>query len=88
MTETPLLPITVVEFDKNDRGEVVRVRLDRFKDNLTIDARVWFTATSGELCPGNKGLTLGIRHLPDLAAGFERALAKAKTLRLIDGEAS
>jgi hypothetical protein len=47
-----------------------------------IDIRTWHSA-DGKLVPG-KGLAVGVKHLPRLAAALTNAVAKATELRLID----
>jgi hypothetical protein len=81
----PTLPIVVAEWPKNEKGEKVRVTLDSFKGHDTIDARVWWPGDDGHLRAG-KGLTVGIRHLPALAAAFAEALALAREHGLIGGD--
>jgi hypothetical protein len=75
-------PISIAEWDRNER-EVVRVALDQYRGCNTIDLRNWFRAADGELRPTKSGLTLSLKHLPALADALERALAKARELRLL-----
>ena len=78
------LPVTVSEWQKNAR-ETVRVRLDVFHDRATVDVRTWYRdEKSGELCPGRAGITLAVRHLPDLAEGVARAFETARAAGLIE----
>lgn len=76
-------PITIAEFQKNGRGEVVRVALETFKGSPLIAIRIWFRDGSGGLRPGKDGLNIAIRHLPALAAGIAAAEARARALGLI-----
>ena len=76
------LPIIVKEWERNGRGEKIRVTLDHFKSADTIDARVWWTDEAGEVRPG-KGLTLGLKHLPALAEAIAEALVLARKHGLI-----
>lgn len=76
-------PTIIAEWPKNDR-ENVRVALDEFNGHATVNARLWFRAADGEIRPG-KGLAIGIRHLPALAAALNEALAVAIERGLVEG---
>ena len=77
-------PVIVAEWPKNSR-ETVRVSLDQYRDRDTIDIRSWWTDAAGKLRPGKSGITLAVRHLPDLAEAIDKALAEAKGRGLLDG---
>jgi hypothetical protein len=79
----PAFPIVVDEWRKNGR-EAVRVALDEFKGNPTVDLRVWWLDGKGELKPSRSGLTIGIRHLPALTAAINRAMRQALALGLVE----
>ena len=79
-------PIVVDEFWKNRNGDAIRVTLSSYKDHNLIDLRTWWTGDDGTLKPG-KGFSCGVRHLPHLIKGFNKALGKARELGLIDPEA-
>jgi hypothetical protein len=82
------LPRLIAEFSKNTR-ETVRVTLDSYKGQSVIGVRVWYAdSTSGEPKPGRSGITLSMRHLPALAAGVTKALAKARKAGLLDDRPS
>jgi hypothetical protein len=76
------LPITVAEWSRNSR-ETLRVRLDCYNGQTIIDCRSWWTDQNGELRPGKSGLTLAVRHLPDLADALAKALAHARSTGLL-----
>jgi hypothetical protein len=76
-------PITIAEFQKNARGEIVRIALESFKGSPLITIRLWFRDGAGALRPGKDGLNIAIRHLPALAAGIAAAEARARALGLI-----
>jgi hypothetical protein len=65
------------EWPKNSRGEIIRVSLDEFKGKPTLDLCAWYTAESGETKPTRSGLTIAIKHLPQIAGGVAAALAEA-----------
>lgn len=77
----------VAEWPKNER-EIVRVALDEFNGHPIVNARLWFRADDGSMCPGKAGLTIGVRHLPALAKALNRALAIATEQGLLPEEAS
>jgi hypothetical protein len=79
------LPVTIAEWPRNSR-ETLRVRLDRFNGQTIIDCRSWWSDASGELRPGKSGLTLAVRHLPNLADAISAALAHARTTGLLGDE--
>jgi hypothetical protein len=76
-------PITVAEWPRNSR-EIVRVNLDIYNNNHTVDARAWWTDAQGNLRPGRSGLTLSVRHLVALADGLGEAVRQARALGLIE----
>jgi hypothetical protein len=79
-------PIEIVKFWKNRKGEAIVVRLSPYEGHVLIDQRAWFMARDGTLKPG-KGLACSVRHLPELAAALDKAVAEARARGLIDGEA-
>jgi hypothetical protein len=76
------LPITLAEWKRNSR-ETLLVRLDRFNGQTIIDCRSWWSDANGELWPDKSGLTLAVRHLPDLADALAKALAHARSTGLL-----
>lgn len=76
-------PVIIAQFEKNARGEVIRVQLRSYKDRNLVDVRVWWGSDNG-LKPSTKGLACGVRHLPKLAQALADAHAKAKELGLLD----
>ena len=73
----------VASWPRNGR-ETIQVALDRYQGRDVIDVRVWWTDTNGELKPGRSGLTVSVRHLPNLAAALTEALAVAEQRGLLD----
>ena len=76
-----VFPVVVAEWPRNKR-EVVRVSLDEYYGRKVIDCRSWWYSDEGELKPGRSGLTLTLKHLPNLAKGLADALARASALGL------
>ncbi len=66
-------PVIVAEWSRN-ANEIVRISLGRYKNNDTIDVRLWYRLEFGVWQPTRRGLTLSARHLPALAKGFADAL--------------
>jgi hypothetical protein len=80
-------PIEIAKFWKNRRrNESVHVGLSEYEGHCLINVRVYCTGTDGidRLTP--KGVAMGIRKLPELAAALIKAEAKARELGLIDAE--
>jgi hypothetical protein len=80
-------PIEVAKFWKNRKGEAIIVTLKNFEGRSIIDIRTHFTTKDGKLQPTSKGLALMALRLPELSKAINAALAKARTLGLIDDEA-
>lgn len=54
------------EFQKNARGEVVRITREEYKGADLVNIRVWFTADDGELRPSKNGLTIRGDQIPQM----------------------
>jgi hypothetical protein len=78
------LPLTIAEWPRNAR-ESIRVSLGEFNGTQTVDIRVWFAAPGEQLRPGRAGITLGMRHLPQIADALMRALAEAERRGILPG---
>lgn len=77
-------PVPIVKFWKNrQRNESVHVDLSSYEGHPLVNVRVYATGSDGIDRPTTKGIALGIRKLPELAAGITKALAKARELGLI-----
>lgn len=76
------LPINVAEFRKNAR-ELVRVTIEDYKNTACISVRVFFEAAPGEMRPGRSGLSMSVKHLPQLAAAINAALDQARAAGLL-----
>lgn len=59
------------------RRETARVTLRRYKDRWLVDLRRWFRGDDGELRPSNKGISLAVEHLPQLADAIAFAMEEA-----------
>src|SRR5438552_13655689 len=76
-------PLIVAEWPLN-RGDRLRVSIEDFKGAQLISIRKWFTTEGGELRPTSKGISLAVRHLPQLAAAVESALILASDRGLVE----
>ena len=78
-TETAQSDIIVAEWKKNAK-EVVRVMLHVYKGTPVFSIRNWYRDRDGELCAGNKGITLSIaKYLPKVSKALKQARKLAKT---------
>jgi hypothetical protein len=75
----------VASWPRNAR-ETIQVALDRYQGREVIDLRTWVTAEDGSLRPTRTGITLAVRHLPQLAAALAAALTAAHERGLIDDD--
>jgi hypothetical protein len=63
--------------------ETIQVALDRYQDREVVDLRTWLTTEDGSLRPTRTGITLAIRHLPQLAEALAAALTVARERGLL-----
>lgn len=80
-------PVTVAQFWKNRRGEVIRVSLSTYEGRDLVDVRQCFTNSAGQLQATKKGVAMSVLRLPELRDAICKAVAKAIELGLIEGEA-
>ena len=82
---TPKLakPIVCAEFWANRRGESIRIQLREYEGAVLLDTRRYYTDRQGKLAPTDKGVSVPIKRLPDLARGINKALLTARQLGLI-----
>jgi hypothetical protein len=76
-------PIIIAEWPIK-RGEIARVSIDFYKGTWLI-VRKWFEVAQGEMRPG-KGIAMGVKNLPQMAAAVEEALALARQRGLIPAD--
>jgi hypothetical protein len=82
------MPVVVAEWSKNGRGEVIRVTLDEYRKSKVIDCRTWWQDADGMMQPG-KGMTVAVKHLPQLATALAEAERRAGELGLLtEGDAA
>lgn len=68
---------------KNQRGEEIRVGLDRFNEHDLFAARVFFTTQDGTKLPGKSGISFKASLLPEFSRAVENALAEARKRGLL-----
>jgi hypothetical protein len=76
-------PVVLAEWSMN-RRERVRVSIEEFKGSRLISIRKWFVTDGGDLRPTKRGISLALRHLPQLADAVEAALMFASAHKLIE----
>lgn len=80
LSNLPAFPIIIAEWDRNKR-EVIRVALDQYNGQCTVNVRVWYRDA---LKPSRTGITLSVKHLAPLATALSLALDAAQNAGLID----
>ena len=68
---------------KKSGGAKVRISLDLYKRLRTINVRTWNRNAKGKSYPTQKGISLGIKRLPELADGIKEALRQARNHRFL-----
>ena len=63
----------------------MRVRLDEYQGQAVICCRAWYADKDGNMRPGRGGLTVGVKHLPQLAMALDDALKAAMACGLLEG---
>lgn len=66
------------EFQKNNRGEVVRITRDEYKGADLVNIRVWFTADDGELRPSKNGLTIRGDQITQMIEALQAVKAEGR----------
>jgi hypothetical protein len=89
MSTRPTLaePIMVSRFWRNRKGEAVFVQLRPFEGRALVDLRIHYTDKAGKMAPTEKGLSIVVARLPELAAAINKAVRTAQGLGLLPPEA-
>ena len=66
------------EFQKNGRGEVVRITREEYKGADLVNIRVWFTADDGELRPSKNGLTIRGDQITQMIEALQAVKAEGR----------
>ena len=64
---------------KKNQYEVVRVQLDTYRGRRVIDIRAWYRNDEGKLRPAPRGITLDIKHFPELAKAVKKIGKRLQT---------
>jgi hypothetical protein len=64
----------------------LRVELGEHKGHLLISVRLWETGSDGIDRPSVRGVSLGIRKLPELARALAKAESRARELGLLEAQ--
>jgi hypothetical protein len=75
-------PVTVSRFWANRSHDAIVTTLQTFADRNLIDVRT-HAMSRGRLVPTQKGISLTVLRLPELAKAINKALAQAKELGLL-----
>jgi Transcriptional Coactivator p15 (PC4) len=78
-------PVDIAEWERNRKGQVIRVGLRPYNGHVLLDVRNWWVGDDRAMHPG-KGLSLPVRNLPELLAAVKKAHEKAVELGLVGGE--
>lgn len=66
------------EFQKNNRGEVVRITRDEYKGADLVNIRVWFTASDGEQRPSKTGIAINSSQIDQLIEALQAVKAEGR----------
>jgi hypothetical protein len=79
-------PVIVDQCWINRRHDALVVTLSTYKGTNLIDVRKHAMNREGKLVPTAKGIAMKVTRLPDLLKAVSKALEKAQSLGLLDGE--
>ena len=89
MTGRPTLdgPIPIAKFWKSprDRKNSIVLAIKQYEGHTFLDCRLFGTNAEGQTVPTLKGVTVGMRCLPEFLNAVKKAHAKAVELGLLDG---
>jgi hypothetical protein len=68
------------------RRDAIVVSLSPFEGKTIAGIRLYTTSQEGKMLPTKKGVSVVVARLPELAKAVNKALAKARELRLIDDD--
>lgn len=69
--------IIIAQWPRNAR-ETIMVKLGEYQGNPVFDIRTWYDGGDG-LKPGRSGITLALKHLPQMAEAVNKALMLASS---------
>jgi hypothetical protein len=77
-------PITIAEVEVG--AEIVRVELKLYNGRPLFSAWRFYRDKAGDLRPGRHGLACSVERLPEVAAAFTAAVARARAEGLLPQE--
>ena len=66
------------EFQKNDRGEMVRIVREDYKGTDLVNIRVWYRADNGEMRPSKTGITINGNQIDQLIEALQAVKAEGR----------
>ena len=66
------------EFQKNDRGEVVRIVREDYRGTDLVNIRVWYRADNGEMRPSKTGITINGNQIDQLIEALQAVKAEGR----------
>lgn len=66
------------EFQKNDRGEMVRIVREDYKGADLVNIRVWYRADNGEMRPSKTGITINGNQIDQLIEALQAVKAEGR----------
>lgn len=71
-----------------NRREEIRISLRRWKEHDFADVRIFSASEDGRSLPTNRGVTIGMRQLPEFLRSVDKAYTRARDLGLISERSS
>ena len=66
------------EFQKNDRGEVVRIVREDYRGTDLVNIRVWYRTDNGEMRPSKTGITINSGQIDQLIEALQAVKAEGR----------
>ena len=66
------------EFQKNDRGEMVRIVREDYKGTDLVNIRVWYRADNGEMRPSKTGIAINSGQIDQLIEALQAVKAEGR----------
>ena len=66
------------EFQKNDRGEMVRIVREDYRGTDLVNIRVWYRADNGEMRPSKAGIAINGGQIDQLIEALQAVKAEGR----------
>ena len=66
------------EFQKNDRGEMVRIVREDYRGTDLVNIRVWYRADNGEMRPSKAGIAINGGQIDQLIEALQAVKAEER----------